>query len=445
MRVTIIFFIGITFITLRGNAQQPYILVGEAYSAKVSKIDPVTNSKVASIRVADSVGVPIPNITKMVLDTVHNWAYICCHTDDAISVIDLNTWTATYPPITVPGINAPRGLAINKTCDTLYVGNDGTNAIQDSTDPLSIVKITGTTFPPTLTHVSSIPVGQQPTNVMLSHDGKYAVVSCRNQACLTVVDIAGDSVISKHNYPNPSYEPEGIDIHPAFNLFYCTTHGQNTIDLLSTDSLAVIATIPITYTGAPPNPSGGLFSPIGNTFLLSGQTSGKMYLFNTTDPFNPVQLPPVVPSGGAQPHRAVFLNDTIAYIPNTNNGQSVGSVSYMSTGNFPQNLGQVSGIWNGPLSMVLVRDTTTTSIQSVNIEYNNYNDKVSIYPNPFQTSATIATVPGYERERFAVYDVSGRKVGTYQGDRIGEGLNAGVYFIVPEDKNIVPVRIVKVH
>jgi hypothetical protein len=62
-------------------------------------------------------------------------------------------------------------------------------------------------------------------------------------------------------------------------------------------------------------------------------------------------------------------------------------------------------------------------------------------PNPF---ISFARVPGHERERFAVYDVSGRKVGTYQGDRIGEGLNAGVYFIVPADKKALPVRIIKV-
>jgi hypothetical protein len=40
-------------------------------------------------------------------------------------------------------------------------------------------------------------------------------------------------------------------------------------------------------------------------------------------------------------------------------------------------------------------------------------------PNPF---TSFATVPGRESERFALYDISGRKVGVYKGDRIGEGL-----------------------
>jgi hypothetical protein len=47
-------------------------------------------------------------------------------------------------------------------------------------------------------------------------------------------------------------------------------------------------------------------------------------------------------------------------------------------------------------------------------------------PNPF---TSFATLPGHEAERFSLYDISGRKVGTYRGNRIGEGLGPGVYFL----------------
>ncbi len=67
--------------------------------------------------------------------------------------------------------------------------------------------------------------------------------------------------------------------------------------------------------------------------------------------------------------------------------------------------------------------------------------RVTARPNPF---TSFATVPGQEGERFSLYDVSGRKVGTYRGDRIGEGLRAGVYFLKPEGQNTSPLRIVKV-
>lgn len=63
-----------------------------------------------------------------------------------------------------------------------------------------------------------------------------------------------------------------------------------------------------------------------------------------------------------------------------------------------------------------------------------------VTPNPFPS---FATVPGREGERFALYDISGRRIGSYQGDRIGEGLPAGVYFLTQEDGCAKPVRIVK--
>ena len=64
----------------------------------------------------------------------------------------------------------------------------------------------------------------------------------------------------------------------------------------------------------------------------------------------------------------------------------------------------------------------------------------SIRPNPF---TSFATLPGYEADRFTLYDISGRKVGTYQGGRIGEGLEAGVYFLRADNGNRKPIRIVK--
>ncbi len=64
-----------------------------------------------------------------------------------------------------------------------------------------------------------------------------------------------------------------------------------------------------------------------------------------------------------------------------------------------------------------------------------------ITPNPF---ISFASVPGHKAERFSLYDVSGRKVGTYKGDRIGEGLAPGVYFLRPESREARPLRIVKI-
>jgi hypothetical protein len=66
-------------------------------------------------------------------------------------------------------------------------------------------------------------------------------------------------------------------------------------------------------------------------------------------------------------------------------------------------------------------------------------------PNPF---TSFAILPGHEAERFSLYDISGRKVGTYRGDRVGEGLGPGVYFVCKgtacRAPTTAPLRIVKV-
>ena len=62
-------------------------------------------------------------------------------------------------------------------------------------------------------------------------------------------------------------------------------------------------------------------------------------------------------------------------------------------------------------------------------------------PNPF---VSYTAVPGGERKYFALYDISGRQVGTYRGDRIGENARPGIYFMRDLSlKDSSPKRIVK--
>ena len=62
-------------------------------------------------------------------------------------------------------------------------------------------------------------------------------------------------------------------------------------------------------------------------------------------------------------------------------------------------------------------------------------------PSPF---TSYARIPGHEAERFDVYDISGKLVGTYSGNRVGEGLAPAVYFVKPDDGQSRSLRIVKV-
>jgi hypothetical protein len=51
-----------------------------------------------------------------------------------------------------------------------------------------------------------------------------------------------------------------------------------------------------------------------------------------------------------------------------------------------------------------------------------------VQPDPF---TSFARVPGHETELFALSDVTGRQVSVCKGDRVGERLRPGVYFLSP--------------
>lgn len=69
------------------------------------------------------------------------------------------------------------------------------------------------------------------------------------------------------------------------------------------------------------------------------------------------------------------------------------------------------------------------------------NPEYRVAPSPF---VSFAAIPGHEGECFTLYDVGGRRVGTFRGDRIGEGLALGVYFLRPEGRDGKTTRVVKV-
>ena len=77
----------------------------------------------------------------------------------------------------------------------------------------------------------------------------------------------------------------------------------------------------------------------------------------------------------------------------------------------------------------------------VPLRLTSYASRLTAFPNPF-TSFT--TLPGHEAERFSVYDISGRLVGTYKGGQVGVGLSPGVFFLCPSGQNSKPLRIVKI-
>jgi len=54
--------------------------------------------------------------------------------------------------------------------------------------------------------------------------------------------------------------------------------------------------------------------------------------------------------------------------------------------------------------------------------------RLLVQPNPF---ISFARVPGHETELFTLSDITGRQVAICRGDRIGKGLQPGIYFLSP--------------
>jgi hypothetical protein len=69
------------------------------------------------------------------------------------------------------------------------------------------------------------------------------------------------------------------------------------------------------------------------------------------------------------------------------------------------------------------------------------NRQLSIVPNPFRFFASIR---GCERSAVLVYDIQGRCAGKYRGNRVGEDLGPGVYFVKVENSDAETLRVVKI-
>ena len=170
----------------------------------------------------------------------------------------------------------------------------------------------------------------------------------------------------------------------------------------------------------------------------NGGASWLAQASGTTNWLHSVHFPVNALTGYAVGHAGTILKTTNG---GTNwVGQTSGTIEYLRSVHFPVDAltGYAVGV-NG--TILKTTDGGSGVEENQNAEFGMRNTELRITPNPF---TSFATLPGHEAERFSLYDVSGRKVGTYRGDRVGEALAPGVYFLRSSDSNAKPLRIVKV-
>jgi DNA-binding beta-propeller fold protein YncE len=320
-----------------------FVLVTEREGTMVAKISTTTDQIIGRATIGN-----VPS--EMAVDRLRRWVYVSAHLDHKLVVLNADTLAAA--DVVIPGLGKlPIGVAITPDYRRVLVTTRGTDGVISSDDRLDVVELDTSAWPPTGSLVSSIPTGLHPIKVCIDHDGRYAVVAVRNEPAILIVDLQTYAIVGQaENLPSDA-EPEGCDAHPSDPLIYVTLHGPiSTIEVVDLVTLSVSRHVPIVHT-PPARPSMGVFTPDGTRFYVSGQTVNKVFLFETSDPYNPVQNMSVQLPVGQQPHDIVYLPDGRAYVANTNNQQPFGSLAvihnYMAS---PTSSGPILTGLAGPLN-----------------------------------------------------------------------------------------------
>ena len=147
------------------------------------------------------------------------------------------------------------------------------------------------------------------------------------------------------------------------------------------------------------------------------------------------------------------MGTDIYYNCSTDGGVSWGADTELSNGNGASYLSSVAV--SGPVVHVVwmdTRDGATEIYYKRNPTGNDVAENeptklikveqgLKIIPNPF-VSFTLAW--GHEKDKFIAYNSLGKRVGVYNGNRIGGDLQPGVYFLTSSDMNGNPLRLVKI-
>lgn len=326
------------------SASGDFVLVTEFNGDSVVKINPSSDQVIDRAIVGSA-----PQ--SIAADQVQRLAYVAVRDEDKIVAIKADTMETA--DLSISGLGKqPIGVTLTPDGLTLLITTYGSDGIISSDDRLDVVSLNPTTWPPTSSLITSISTGKHPVVAIVDHSGRYAEVTVRNEPAILIIDLSTYKVVWSIPDLPAGAEPEGGDAHPTENIVYVTLHGtMSTLEVIDLDNMNVSHVFINSLSNGPAQPSTVRFTPDGLWAYVSGQSVNKLLVFDTSDPLNPIQDTGMDLSVGAQPHFIVWLPGERAYVANTNNTESYGSLSIIENyAGIPNISGPILTDFAGPLS-----------------------------------------------------------------------------------------------
>jgi YVTN family beta-propeller protein len=351
------------------------------------------------------------------VNPVTNMIYVANQGGNTVTVIN----GATNATTTVTAGTGCFAVAVNPVTNKIYVANPGSN---------NVTVINGAT-----NDTTTVAVGAQPVAVAVNPVTNKIYVSNYGSASVTVIDGATNSTMT---IPAGN-SPRALAGDPVTGKIYVPNYRSGNVTVI--DEALVLDTKVWALTDSFPNHTTTQARPAlagrgVNRWTPKPTTriEGVLNRLNTAQrSWNWAQIT----NGGGTDSVAFAYNwGTDSLIKGEN---FVLGVALESDAAIMNNLGLGTPFAGNLMVYPLYRIDPPSGAEEGRVGRRLAIGRITIRPNPF---TSFAVVSGHESEWYNLYDVTGRNVGKYKGDRIGEGLRAGVYFV--RGKEGKPVRIVKV-
>jgi YVTN family beta-propeller protein len=93
--------------------------------------------------------------------------------------------------------------------------------------------------------IATVAVGKRPRDLAFSPDGKRLFVPGETDASLTVIDVSAHKVTDTLHVASPGARPKGVVMSPDGTHLFVTTGRGGHVDVLDTNTLKFIASIPV--------------------------------------------------------------------------------------------------------------------------------------------------------------------------------------------------------